>query len=90
MSENNKNQQGQEGTTGNDRGMNVSRGTEDMDQGNLQTGKVGGDGLPDNLDEATDGSSGAGSGGATGGDIGGGGGATGNAGGTGSAGNAAE
>jgi hypothetical protein len=74
-----KNSSGQEGTTGNDRGMNTSRGTEDMDQGNLQTGTVGGEGLPSNLDEATDSSSGAGSAGATGGDIGGGGGVTGNA-----------
>jgi hypothetical protein len=69
--------EGQEGTTGNDQGMTESRPGDDMDAGNMQHGKIGGAGLPDNLDSTTDSSSGAGSAGATGGDIGGGGGTAG-------------
>lgn len=68
---------GQEGTTGNDQSGSGSRPGEDMDAGNMQHGKVGGAGLPDNIDSTTDSSSGAGSAGATGGDVGGGGGTAG-------------
>ena len=68
---------GQEGTTGNNRGINENDQREDMDAGNMQHGKIGGAGFPDNLDSTTDSSSGAGSAGATGGDIGGGGGTAG-------------
>ncbi|MBA4139440.1 MAG: hypothetical protein H0X70_02885 [Segetibacter sp.] len=60
---------GQEGTTGNDRGMNESGAGLDAEEGNMQNGKIGGAGLPDNMDSSTDSSSGAGS---TGGDVGGG------------------
>jgi hypothetical protein len=67
---------GQEGTTGNDRGMNESGAGIDRDEGNMQHGKIGGAGLPDNFDSSTDSSSGAGSAGSTGGDVGGGGGVT--------------
>ncbi len=63
---------GQEGTTGNDMGMNESRAGLDADEGNMQNGKIGGAGLPDNIDFSTDSSSGAGSAGSTGGDFGGG------------------
>jgi hypothetical protein len=65
---------GQEGTTGNGRGINESDVGLDKDAGNMEHGKVGGEGLPDNIDSSADSSSGAGS---TGGDVGGGGGTTG-------------
>jgi len=71
---NTKGQQGQQQKTSNDRGMNESRGTDDMDESSLETGKVGGEGLPGNVDERTDSSTGAGSAGGPAGDIGGGGG----------------
>lgn len=63
--------QSQEGTTGNDRGMNESGPGLDKDEGNMQNGKIGGAGLPDNIDSSTDSSSGAGSAGSTGEDVGG-------------------
>lgn len=72
---------GREETTGDDRGMNENQGL-DKDAGNMHHGKVGGEGLPDNIDSTTDSSSGAGSAGNTGGDVGGGGGTTGGTGNT--------
>lgn len=68
---------GQEGTTGNDMGMNESGMGLDKDAGNMEHGKIGGEGLPENIDSSTDSSSGAGSAGSSGGDVGGGGGTTG-------------
>ncbi len=64
---------GQEGTTGNDMGMNESRAALDADEGNMQNGKIGGAGLPENIDSSTESSSA----GSAGGDVSGSGAATG-------------
>ncbi len=64
---------GQEGTTGNDMGMNESRAALDADEGNMQNGKIGGEGLPENIDSSTESSSA----GSAGGDVSGSGAATG-------------
>ncbi len=73
---------GQEGTTGNDMGMNERGMGLDKDAGNMHHGKVGGEGLPENIDSLTDSSSGAGSAENTGGDMDGGKGTTGGTGNT--------
>ena len=52
---------GQEGTTGNGMGKNERGMGLDKDAGNMHHGKVGGEGLPENVDSSTDNSSGVGS-----------------------------